>query len=475
MKVKMITGGNILKKLPVVLMLTVLLTLGASCEGTSPEQFNSSETGVASSNEIVEDDPVSVSPSVPPESEALDSDMPFSEDAVQPESVSRSAFPEYTDEEYAAWLAQQFDKVHKVELSADSELYNYAIEAISDEEIVYSLDNHTASSSELFRYNFRTGETDKVVSLEEGTISSLHYSLEHIQLEISYWQGEKLRYKTWSPANGIVNDNPRIILAENPQWILYRSNEGPGIWASAREGSGEFKLTSYDLDNSPLWLPDTNQFVYVAHTGGKINDGSGYEYALSLYDMTARKSKELDFGRGQWIIRGWMEPGKKLLVDHAFNEGSNRNYAEPYLVDLKQMKEYRLLSEQMGAYDMQFNVNSASFVVAIPGYLAFYDRKGDIASLEPWFTDSSEQWAGSFKFSPDGKRGAYVMNFNSKEDIPISGGRLVITDALGRKAERMNDEFVQIADIEWSPEGNAIAALVQDKHGMFLVMERLKK
>ena len=454
------TYNYVIRRLSAWLIMTVFIAFGAGCDEVNTDKDNEQPfhtSGVASSsmNKAVNNDPI----------------LPAVQQQPVQEPPAPSAFPVYTDKEFAALLEIPFDKVHRVELQADEQL-DAVTELISDTAVMYSIYDNAAGITKLFQYDFQVDSTRKVLSIE-GSISSLHYSSDRKLLEITYRQGEAKKFVTWSPSSGKTDENPRIILAANEQWTLFRTNKGPGIWASASNSTKEIQLTPYDLDGSPLWLPGKNQFVYTAHTGKKIADGSGYGFTLSLYDMNTRTSKGLAFDTDHRSIYGWLEPGKKLLVEHAFNEGESYNYTEPYEVDLVQKKEYRVLPERMRAYNLQFDPNSSSFVVTIPGYLASYDHSGVIHSLEPLYTDASDRLGGPFKYSPDGTRLAYLMNFETTEDVPISGGRLVISDSLGRNSEYLNAEYLPIVDYDWSPGGDAMAAVVQDAHGSFLVRKRL--
>ena len=52
--------------------------------------------------------------------------------------------------------------------------------------------------------------------------------------------------------------------------------------------------------------------------------------------------------------------------------------------------------------------------------------------MEPLFTDAFDRLGRPFKYSPDGTRLAYLMNFDTTEDVPIPGGRLVMSDSSGK-------------------------------------------
>ena len=60
-------------------------------------------------------------------------------------------------------------------------------------------------------------------------------------------------------------------------------------------------------------------------------------------------------------------------------------------------------------------------------------------------------WANLFKYSPDGTRLAYLMNFDTTEDVPIPGGRLVMSDSSGKNPKFLNTEYLPISDYDWSP------------------------
>lgn len=454
----------------VYLLIALALAAASGCEAEKENDGHAvnSAADAASGNGRKADNPPSGDTELAPSHQAAVTAAP--ETATPYRDPSAAAAPVYTDEEYAALIASQFNKVHKLD-NGEGE-YFYELAVLGENEVVYGMDN--GDGFELVQHDFRTGKTHSIISLK-GELISLTFSSERQMLDISYSLDDTWKFKAWSLSAGELKGNLRTVMAENEKWTLVRSDKGGGIWGAARDGSGKFKLTDNALDHSPWWMPGTNQFVFLAHTDRRINDGSGYEYALTLYDMDTRKWKELSFDKGPWKILGWLEPGKKLLVDHAFNEGVDLNYTEPYIVDLELIEEYPLFSAGMDAYDMEFNAASRSFVVTIPGYLAFYDQKGDIHSLEPWFAYSSEQLGSPFTYSPDGKRGAYLVKAAPTNDAASSsGGRLVITDAYGREPVLLHDYNLPVISFKWSPDGKAIACFIQDSHGSFIVMKELE-
>ena len=281
MKVKMSrnrTNAYQIRRLSAWLVMTVFIAIGAGCDETNTDKdneqpFHTSGVTSYSMNKSINNDQI----------------LPAVQQQPAQEPPASSAFPVYTDKEFAALLAIPFDKVHRVELQADEQL-DAVTELISDTAIIYSINDNAAGITKLFQYDFQADSIQKVLSIE-GSISSLHYDSDRKLLEITYWQGEAKKFVTWSPSSGKTDENPRIILAANEQWTLFRTNIGPGIWASAFNSPKEIQLTPYDLDGSPLWLPRKNQFVYTAHTGKTIADGSGYGFTLSLYDMNTRTSK----------------------------------------------------------------------------------------------------------------------------------------------------------------------------------------
>ena len=65
--------------------------------------------------------------------------------------------------------------------------------------------------------------------------------------------------------------------------------------------------------------------------------------------------------------------------------------------------------------------------------------------MEPLFTDAFDRLGGPFKYSPDGTRLAYLMNFDTTEDVPIPGGRLVMSDSSGKNPKFLNTEYLPLS------------------------------
>ena len=116
------TNAYVIRRLSTWLIMTVFIAFGAGCDEANTDKDNEQPfhtSGVASSsmNKAVNNDPI-----LP----AVQQQQPVQEAPVS------SAFPVYTDKEFAALLEIPFDKVHRVELQADEQL-DAVTELISDQ------------------------------------------------------------------------------------------------------------------------------------------------------------------------------------------------------------------------------------------------------------------------------------------------------------------------------------------------------
>ncbi|MFC5471134.1 hypothetical protein ACFPPD_20815 [Cohnella suwonensis] len=335
---------------------------------------------------------------------------------------------------------------------------------IDENKIVYSTEETNGLTSSFYELDFLTGLATKIGTVD-GSVYLLKYNDSNHQLQIKIAKENQESYAAWVPGSAKIDSNPRILLTRNDNWSLFKTNENEGIWAIRNEGGKPIRLTEYDLDHDPIWIPGTNQFVYVAYSGHTIADGSGYGFSLSRYDLDKMAGEPLPFGEGPLILKGWLNIGKALLVDRAFNEGQSVDYTEPAVIRLTGNKETKLIADNMKGFNLAYNETSSEFALSIPGYFGFYDSNGEIVSLTPWFTDSSESATSPFMFSPDGSKGDYLMG-------GTYGSRLVISDSRGNRAKRLNEEPLPIDSWTWTPKGSAIIAFVGNQSGSYFVLQK---
>ncbi|MBD3921866.1 hypothetical protein H8B09_24105 [Paenibacillus sp. PR3] len=362
----------------------------------------------------------------------------------------------------------------------DVYLYNPVVPGTSGElmvdpqTLVYAVNGDT--ESKLYRYDLVSRASELVGSFPSSSITIGLSRVQKDTVDITYWSEEYAteHYAAWSAATGKLEQ--QRVIGRNEQWTLYYGNVAPGIWAAPVNGADDkgVRLTSYDIDNSPLWIPGTNRFVYIRHTGNTIADGSGYEFVLAMYDLDVPMNQELPLGMGPWMMRGWLEPGKTLLVDHAFNEGESVDYTVPYIVDLSTMKEKPLLPEGTGAHDISFGPLDAGFVLVVKDDLQFYDSNAKLTAKVPLLSDSGERLRQRFTYSPDGKKGFYTMETadNTASDGTVE--RIVVANADGSHAARLNEKAVNIGGVQWLPDGETLFVLAEKDGQLYAATKRVK-
>ena len=155
MKVKMSsnrTNAYLIRRLSAWLVMTVFIAVGAGCEEANTakeieQPVHTSGVTSYSMNKAVNND--QILPAVQQQKQQSAQEPPAS-----------SAFPVYTDKEFAALLAIPFDKVHRVQLQADEQL-DTVTELISDTAIIYSINDNAAGITKLFQYDFQACSTKK--------------------------------------------------------------------------------------------------------------------------------------------------------------------------------------------------------------------------------------------------------------------------------------------------------------------------
>jgi hypothetical protein len=263
-----------------------------------------------------------------------------------------------------------------------------SVEVLNDTEVAVLLKRYPKEgdleSSAIVKYDLLTGKASELWS--ESVHISMRYNAISSLFEFTVYTANspsEMKY-TISPKTGRLKQNPDVALSVNQQWTLYRHHDRPGIWAKSNDDVASFiQLTKNTNDGSPLWIPGTNSFVYLAATGRSLGDGLGPEHALAVYDVDKRQSKTLAYKPGYINIIGWADPGRKLIIDRTNNEGADHSYTDPAIVVLVGSKESQILPDAMRAYDLTFNAPHQELVVSIPDYTVVYGSDGQIRSLFP--------------------------------------------------------------------------------------------
>jgi hypothetical protein len=383
--------------------------------------------------------------------------------------------PTHTEAEIHAGLESAFDAYARVELPA-GEYLDASLVMLDEHRLVYT--SHTEAegskrsmySTSIRLLDLAAGKTTVLVADLPYQIYSLAYRAEEGLLEAAYYDFERGvdQYASWtlSGSQAAVAAVPRWTLADNGRWTLFRSNDAPGIWAANKKGRRPVRISEYDMDQRPLWFPGEDRFLYLAHTGNLLADGSGFEYELTEYNLAKGEGSVLPYEAGVWHIIGWAEPGKTLLIDHAFNEGESVLYTEPRLLDLGTMTEKRLTEQALRSYNLLYNVQRGELTVQIPGHFIHYDRQGNIQEVSPWAYEGGEiDEVRPESFSPDGSTWAYVTEDGEVDKVTRT---LILADAESgrRRTVIWGDAF--LAPLAWSPDGERFSVMAaMGDHGIY--------
>jgi len=390
--------------------------------------------------------------------------------------------PLLTEPEVLASLERAFRSYARIKLQ-DGEYLDGSLVMLDERRLVYT--SHTESddsdrrsySSSIRLHDIAEGETSVVAEDLPYRIDSIAYRAEEGRLEAAYYDDEQGRqqYAAWALSGTEAESiaDPRWTLEDNGRWTLYRSNDAPGIWAARGHGGKPVRISGYEMDQRPLWFPGEDRFLYLAHTGNLLADGSGYEYELAEYDLAKGKGRVLPYDAGVWHIIGWAEPGKTLLVDHAFNEGEVVAYTEPRLIDLQTMGETRLTEPGLRGYNRAYNERRGELTVQISDHFVQYDPSGRIRSVSPWAYEGGridEVWPEPF--SPDGGTWAYVADSG---EVDRFAHMLILADVERgqRRTVLRADSF--LAPLSWSPDGERFAVLAgMGDYGIYVGVQDTK-
>ena len=384
--------------------------------------------------------------------------------------------------ELIAGLERAFDSYARIE-QPEGEYLDASLVMLDERRLVYT--SHTEADgadrrvyvSAIRLLDVLAGETAVFAADLPYRIDSLVYRAEEGLLEAAYYDYERgaYQYASWalSGLQAVAVADPRWTLTDNGRWALFRSNDAPGIWAMNKKGGQPVRISDYDMDQRPLWFPGEDRFLYLAHTGNLLADGSGFEYELAEYDLAKGTSRVLPYDAGVWRLIGWADPGKSVLVEHAFNEGESVSYTEPRLLELGTMAETRLTEQGLGSYNLVYNEQRGEVTVQIPGYFIHYDGQGNVRKVSPWAYEGgeiAEVWPQSF--SPDGNGWAYVTDNGEGSGVAYS---LVLADAENdrRRTVIWGDTF--LAPLAWSPDGERFAVMTDmGDHGIYVGVQDTK-
>ena len=385
-----------------------------------------------------------------------------------------------SEAELIAGLERAFDSYARIE-QPEGEYLDASLVMLDERRLVYS--SHTEADgadrrvyvSAIRLLDVVAGETAVLAADLPYRVDSLVYRVEEGLLEAAYYDYERgaYQYASWalSGLQAVAVADPRWTLTDNGRWALFRSNDAPGIWAMNKKGGQPVRISDYDMDQRPLWFPGEDRFLYLAHTGNLLADGSGFEYVLAEHDLAKGTSRVLPYEAGVWHLIGWAEPGKSVLVDHAFNEGESVAYTEPRLLDIKTMAETRLADQALRSYNRAFNEALGELTVQIPGYFIHYDSLGKIREVSPWAYEGGEideVWPQSF--SPDGSAWAYVTDNGEGSGVNHS---FILADASGMKRSHLLGTDGYAAPLAWSPDGTSLALLARFEDRLYAGVRRI--
>jgi hypothetical protein len=280
---------------------------------------------------------------------------------------------------------------------------------------------------------------------------------------------------------GHGNQNPEVWswdpLTDHYQWFGFdpatrqlteTREEVQGIWTivygpdgiRAKSAQVEIELTDDGADCCAYVIDDSGSFVYLDKTGKTIADGSGYEWLLTKVEAGSGEKSVVLQEQQQWNLLGRAGNGHTLLVDHAFNEGADRNYANLYLVDLKNSDERPLADgmSQTGLYfDAVYSEEAGLIAFNEEHQLNLYHLNGHKKADFSVQTDTREHVQHRNLFTPDGSRLIYYaggQGGSGEGSAPL--GRIYTYEILGGETKPLTLDPLPVASQTISPSGQTL-------------------
>lgn len=379
-----------------------------------------------------------------------------------------------TEEEVLQALDASFAAYHRI-ASPEGYTPGRSIAMLADHSVAYAAVKETREAEQIvyesivYVLDVESGETRAVAAALPYRIEWLRADApaERIIADYYDYEADDWRFASWDAATGEPIADPRDVLAENEDYTVFRSNRAPGLWAAAKAGGEPVRITEYGIDRQPLFYPGANRILYQAHTGRTIADGSGYGYVLAEYDLDTGEVRHYDYAI-DGALRGWSEPGRSVLVDQAFNEGSSVLYTDPRIVDVPSLAERRLFGGYAygdgSPYNMAYNEATGDLTVQIPQLFVHLERDGTIREITPWAYAGGEfTEAQPHPYSPDGTIRAYVLH--STRSAAYAESLVLADDANGRTTAYAAAAL--LAPLAWSPDSSHYAVLADTGFGIY--------
>lgn len=225
-------------------------------------------------------------------------------------------------------------------------------------------------------------------------------------------------------------------------WILYRISKADSVkdkfssdlWMTNWDGTEHIQLT-FDVsgESGAKWSPDGRYISFISKRG---DDKYGQVYLLDRKGGEARKLTQV---KGDIEEYEWAPDSKQLLMmigDPSYADTASSRIRKPYVIDRFQFKQDRKGYLDSNATHLYlFNITSRAMDTLTKGIY-------------------SESQA---KFSPDGKRIAFVSNRTASPDQNENTDLFVMEAKAGALPKKLTQWAGEDTRPVWSPDGKWIA------------------
>ena len=225
-------------------------------------------------------------------------------------------------------------------------------------------------------------------------------------------------------------------------WILYRISKADSVkdkfssdlWMTNWDGTEHIQLT-FDVsgESGAKWSPDGRYISFISKRG---DDKYGQVYLLDRKGGEARKLTQV---KGDIEEYEWAPDSKQLLMmigDPSYADTASSRIRKPYVIDRFQFKQDRKGYLDSNATHLYlFNIKSRAMDTLTKGIY-------------------SESQA---KFSPDGKRIAFVSNRTASPDQNENTDLFVMEAKAGALPKKLTQWAGEDTRPVWSPDGKWIA------------------
>lgn len=350
--------------------------------------------------------------------------------------------------------------------------YNNDFVLLNDREMVYVEEkaSNTRQNNDYFiyLYNFEKEEKQLLLKLEakQGVPRDITYNQATESVYFKTTQEELIKIDLTTRKSYTYKGK----FSPDSKWMVYRDWEKGGIWGTELATGNTVQWTDGEWDQQPLWLPNSEGFIYLKQTDTQLGDGAGPAMKLAQFMISTGDDFPFSFDEGYWGGIEWLNPGQSIVAYNGFDD-----VISVAIVNLTNNKKIQLIENEMiGMAETSINKSKNELLLSLKGKISFYNDKGDLITTKDWIEEKEDFVPTVFSFSPDGSQLAYLTGVPGWgiDDI-VPGRKVIVSKSDGSDERFLTFDYLYIASLKWSPDSDALAVKIEDGNANYIGLLRL--